>query len=128
MTNFDQQGQIVSSQQNAEIINNFGISFEDHKKELERHEERLIQSKVDKALTEKEKLMLEKELQAVQDKRLDEKASYRERITDLEKTITRLIRLKGQIPDKLIDDARQALIKTFVFTHIQSVNVRFGAT
>lgn len=57
----------------------------------------------------KERVLLETELNAVQQRLLDTKASYQEHIKDLRKCITQLESLRGQISDELLNQAETAL-------------------
>ena len=107
----DQRGQQVEVQNNAEIINIIGVPFEQYKAELAEKKEKISQLLKNAELSDKDKTDLKIKLVAIEKLRIDEKASYQAHIKDLQERIARLDQLAGQVPDKLIEGARQALIK-----------------
>ena len=108
--NFDQHGQQVEEQNNAKTIN-ISAPFEQYKTDLAEKEKEIRQLRVNAALSDKDKTDLKIKLATIEKLRADEKASYQAYIKDLQEWITRLDQLAGQVPNKLIEDARQALIK-----------------
>ena len=56
-----------------------------------------------------ERILLERELNAVQQRLQDIQTSYQEHIKDLRKQIARLESLRGQVPDELLTKAQEAL-------------------
>ena len=102
-------GNIAQGNTNSTI--SIGASFEQYKADLAEKEKEIRELSVNAALSDRDKTDLEKELAAIEKLRVDEKGSYQAHIKDLQERIARLDQLVGQVPDKLIEDARQALIK-----------------
>jgi tetratricopeptide (TPR) repeat protein len=108
VSKLDQRGQQVGTQYNADTIIT-GIPFETYKADLADKEKEIRQLLVDAALSKRDRAALEKQLVDVEALRLDERASYEAHIKDLEERIKRLDHLTGQVPEKLIDEAKEAL-------------------
>ncbi|MCP4277254.1 MAG: tetratricopeptide repeat protein, partial [Gammaproteobacteria bacterium] len=108
MAKIDQRKQGVQNQNNADTIYQ-GIPFEQYKADLAGKQERIENLLVDQALSERDKATLEQELAEVRKRLVEDRDGYEAHIKDLEERIQRLDELQGQIPDKLIKDARQAL-------------------
>ena len=108
MTEFDQRDQHVETQYNADSIN-IGVPFEQYKADLADREKEVRQLLVDAALDERKKEDLNRQLAQVEQLRLDERSSYETHVKDLVERIRRLDQLSGQIPDKFIGEAKQAL-------------------
>jgi tetratricopeptide (TPR) repeat protein len=89
--------------------NNIGISFEQYTAVLDKRETEIRQLLVDQALGERDKEELNQQLARVDQLRQNEQASYEAHVKDLQERINRLDQLSGQVPDKFIEGARQAL-------------------
>jgi tetratricopeptide (TPR) repeat protein len=100
--------QTVGTQYNADIIN-VGVPFEQYKADLAEKEIEIRQLLVNAATSEKDKEILSIELAEVERKRGDEQESYKTHVKNLEGRINRLDRLRGQLPEKLINEAKQTL-------------------
>ena len=108
MTQIDQRGQTVGTQYNADEIK-IGVPFEQYKADLAEKEREIRDLLVSSTISEKEKNDLNTRLIGVERQRLDEQAGYKAHIEDLKERISRLDNLAGQIPDKMIEEAKQAL-------------------
>lgn len=108
MSKFDQRNQRVGTQYNADIID-VGVPFEQYKADLSEREKEIRQLLVNAALDERAKAELNRQLTQVERLRLDERASYEAHAKDLQERIDRLDQFSGQVPDKLLGEARQAL-------------------
>jgi len=106
MTNFDQRKQTVDTQFN---IGSIGVSFEQYKADLAEKEKEYRELLISATLSEKEKNDYRTQFAAVERQRLDEQASYESHVKDLKERIARLDELSGQLPDKIIKEAKQAL-------------------
>ena len=91
------------------VTQNIGVPFEQYKADLAEKEHEIRQLLVSAVTTEQNKATLEIELAEVERRRLNERASYEAHIKDLKERIERLNQLKGQLPDTLINEAKQAL-------------------
>ena len=91
------------------MTQNIGVPFEQYKADLAEKELEIRQLLVSAVTTEQNKATLEIELAEVERRRLNERASYEAHIKDLKERIKRLNQLKGQLPDTLINEAKQAL-------------------
>jgi len=85
----------------------FGISLQEFIAELKREEAR-IRNELEHKYGETRRI-LEIELLETQKKLQDEKASYEELITSLKERIVQLEKLRGQLPDDLLNEAITAL-------------------
>ncbi len=110
MTDFDQKGQTVDYQLNADQIN-IGITFAQYKADLAEKEKEIRSLLVSVGISDKEKIDLELKLNEVHKHRLCEQESYQVHITDLKERIARLDMLVGKLPDNIIEEAKQALSK-----------------
>ncbi len=109
MTDVDLRKAGVDRQNIADTINQ-GISFEQYKSDLVEKEKEIRALLPDADRDGREKQNLHKQLARVEQLRLDERASYNAHVKDLRERIAQLDQLSGQIPDKLIKEARQALV------------------
>ncbi|MEJ2743820.1 MAG: tetratricopeptide repeat protein, partial [Gammaproteobacteria bacterium] len=107
--NVNNSGTIVVGNDDTVSIN--GISFEQYKADLADKAKEIKALLIDQTRTEEQSKLLRAELAEVEQRRADEKASYEAYIKDLEERIARLDRLKGQVPDQLIEQAKAALAK-----------------
>ena len=109
MTDYDQRNQtVVGPQYNADKIT-IGVSFEQYKADLAQMEKEIRELLVNATISEQEKNDYQVRLAEVERQRLDAKTSYEAHVKDLEKRIERLDHLTGQLPDKIIEEAKQAL-------------------
>ncbi len=90
---------------------NKGISFEQYKTHLDEKEKEIRKLIVAAERDSQKQKELKIELAQVKQLRVDEKESYQAYIKSLEERVKRLDKLVGQVPDKLIEEAKQALIK-----------------
>ncbi len=112
MADFDQKDQSVDSQQNADTItiHNYNPEqYEQYKADLAEKEKEIRGLLIDADRSDRDKEDLYKQLAQIEQLRLDELASYMAHVKDLQERIARLDQLSGQVPDKLIKEARQAL-------------------
>ena len=98
----------IDRQNNADTII-YGVPFEQYQADLAEKEKEIRQLLVDAALDHRDKTELNQQLAQVEQLRLDEQTSYENHIKDLKERLNRLDLLRGQIPDKLIEEAKQAL-------------------
>jgi len=108
MTDFDQKGQIVGTQYNADTIN-IGVSFEEYKADLTAKQEEINKLLVSSTLNKEIKEDYLRRLAFVEAQRLDEQGSFQAHLKELQERISRLDNLAGQVPDKIIEEAKQAL-------------------
>jgi len=108
MTEIDQRNQIVGVQYNADTIIN-GVPFETWKSDLAEKQKRLEELLVSSTLSQKEKEDYQRRLAEVERQRLDEQGSYEAHIKELLDRISRLDKLAGQLPDKIIEEAKAAI-------------------
>lgn len=87
----------------------YGISFEKYKADLAEKEYEIRQLLVNVAIGEKEEHTLLIQLAEIEQNHLDVETSYQTHIKKLQERITRLDRLVGQVPHRLIEEAKQAL-------------------
>jgi tetratricopeptide (TPR) repeat protein len=110
MTTIEQPGAQIGTQVIVENAN-VGVPFEQYILGLAEREKEIRQLLVDVALSDRDKMELNQQLSRVEQLRLDERTSYEAHASDLQERIKRLDQLSGQVPDKLIEEAKQALAK-----------------
>jgi len=108
MTDFDQKGQTVGIQLNADQIT-IGVSFEQYKADLAEKEKEIRALLVSGGISDNEKVNLESRLNEVHKRRLSEQESYQIHITELKERIARLDTLVSKLPDNIIEEAKYAL-------------------
>lgn len=84
-----------------------GITLEKYENGLKRKEKE-VAGRLTKAHS-KEKEFLQAQLDTIKQQLLNSKSSYKEHIQDLRERITQLESIRGQVPDKLLDQAQSAL-------------------
>ncbi len=86
-----------------------GITLEQYEQGLKRREAAVTQ-RLEKAHAQERKL-LERQLNAIQQRLQDAGQSYQEHIKDLRKRIAQLESIRGVVPDDLLDQAQAALAR-----------------
>ena len=108
MADFDQKRQTVEVQQNADTIQN-EIPFEKFVAFIQEQRDRYETLLKTHTVTEYERQQLQKQLDDVIAKQVDSKRSYEAYLAELKERIARLDSLVGQLPSRIIEDAKQAL-------------------